>query len=88
MRTIGEVYVPSPLLLPDINCLLIRAVCIAWGTWLRILITPPNTDMSMCTSQQSGGDPKQTSPESTPIILSKDLSYKLEMRLHVSCLSA
>lgn len=41
MRTIGEVYVASPLLLLDTNCLLIRAVCIAWGTWFRILITPP-----------------------------------------------
>lgn len=81
MRTIGEVYVASPLLLLDTNCLLIRAVCIAWGTWFRILITPPNTDMSMCTSQRFGGDPKQTSTESAHIIPSKELHYRLEMRL-------
>lgn len=64
MRTIGEVYVASPLLLLDTNCLLITALFALRGgdsTESQLL---PQTQMASASTELStvGGDLKQAQP--------------------------
>lgn len=83
MRTIGEVYVASPLLLLDTNCLLITALFALHGgdsTESQLL---PQTQMQVPvqTFQRWEGASNKPSPEPNYIIVSKDLCYKPKTRL-------